>query len=676
MAEIAGYQIGSLLGKGAFGETYEATKAGQRVALKLIHEEAMRQGFDVRRFQREVRALQKAVGPHVVKFIDAGLAQLGNEPRYYLALEYLEGQDLAHAFRDAGDSFDEAGLKNILTQIVSGLETIHVHNIVHRDLKPANVFLTSEGQIKLLDFGLVKMLDYTTLTTAPGQAIGTPLYIAPEILRGDEVDYRADFYSLGVLIYHLVTGGEYPFMARTPLELYAQVVNNPPAPPTRYNRKLSSEFENLILILLSKQPYERTFNHAELTAAIRSTPVSIPRSAGAIARARRTAYVKRCFFRLLHTEKGVIERFINAEGAIDGLVLPANYLPRYRNSLNAYRGMELDYIFDPVSYRLAYSSFAQTEGLVNLPYVPDSNNVLTPNDLQTLRAQQTYARACIDWELQWQCSVLVAPFHFSRDLASPWMDIDIKLIEESVAYARTIKNAPPVYAGLCLNIEAYTVAENRLALLNRYSRARVDGYLFYVDNIDERTTNPLQLRALLELIQLFQRLGKPVFACRVGTLGLGLLAAGVDGMTTGIASLSSFSESNLLVSRAIGYDMSAKYYIPSIMLTLSVPMAEDILSDGRNANLRCTCPHCQGASRNLGRVAKIHFLHTRAEEIRQLNTLRDTSQRIAWFIRRVEAAIQACDNMRRQQIVNLQPGHYSHLRTWLQVFSPTQGGTP
>jgi len=673
MPSIAGYQIGRLLGRGTFGETYIANKGDQRVALKLIREEAIQRGYDIRRFQREVRALQRVIGPQVVRLLEAGEGQLGNETRFFLALEYLEGKDLAHSFINSGNRFNESELKNYLIQILLGLKTIHTHNIVHRDLKPANVFLTQQGQIKILDFGLVKMLDYTTLTTTPGQPIGTPQYIAPEILRGDQVDYRSDFYSLGVLIYYLVTRGFYPFIAQTPLELYVKVVNDPPTPPIRHNSRLSSEFENLILKLLSKQPYERTFNHQELTRAIQSTPLSIRPRARQTSTQRRVIYPKRCFFRLLHTERAVIERFNQNGGVIDGFVYPANYLPRYQNSLNAYREMGLFYLLDPVAYRLAYSSFAQTEGVVNLPYVPDRNNVLTPSALQTLQALQTYARVCIDWQIQWQCSSLVAPFHFNRNLGSPWLDIDVKLIEESVSYANTLQNSPPVYAGICLNIEAFTVSANRIALLNRYSRARAEGYLFYVDSIYERTTNPLQLRALLDMLQLFQQLGKPVFACRVGTLGLCLLAAGVDVMTTGIASLSSFSESNLLVNRAIGYDMSTKYYLPNLMLTLPVPMAEDILSDRRNSYLRCQCSYCEGTYRNLARTAKEHFIKVRTEEISQLNSLGSTEQRIEWFIERVETAIQACDNVRRQQIVHLQPGHYSHLRTWIQVLNSSHG---
>lgn len=676
MPTIGGYDIGRLLGHGAYGETYEATKSGERVALKLIREEAIQQGYDVRRFQREVRALQKAVGPHVVRFIDSGVGQLGNETRYFVALEYLEGQDLSRAFQSAGNTFSEPDLKRILTQIIAGLETVHAQNIVHRDLKPANVFLTQSGDVRLLDFGLVKMLDYTTLTTMPGQPIGTPLYIAPEILRGDIVDYRADFYSLGVMIYHLVTRGNYPFTARTPLELYAQVVNNPPTPPTRHSRLLSSEFENLILTLMAKQPYERPSRHDELSQGIQTTPIDVPPQAKVVTSPKKVSYQKKCFFHLLQTEKGDIEQFVNAGGRLDSVIYPAHFLPRYKKSLEEFRNLGVPYFFDPMTYRLAYSSFAQTQGLVKLPYVPDPKNVLAPAALQSLQAQQTYARTCIDWQLQWKCSILVAPFHFCRDLSSPWTDIDIKLIEESIAYAKTKTNAPPVYAWLCINIEQYTIESNRLALLNRYSRARADGYLFYVDTFDERTNNPLQLRAYLDVIQLFQKLGKPVFACRVGTLGLGFLAAGADGATTGIASLTTFSESTLLVNRSSGYDMTKKYYIPGLMLTLPVPMAQDILADNRNSSLRCYCPHCGGASRGLDKFAKAHFLYARTQEVEKLNSFGDSSQRLDWFIKRVRDAFLNCENVRKQQVVALTPGYYSHLRVWQQVFSPPTGGSP
>lgn len=675
MSEIAGYQLGRLLGQGAYGETYKAEKNGELVALKLIKEEAIQQGFDLRRFQREVRALQKVVGPNVVRLLDSGIGQSGNENRYYIALEYLEGRDLAKAFRALNFQLDEEIFKSILIQILDGLETVHEQHIVHRDLKPANVFLMDDSTVKLLDFGLVRMLDYTTLTSKPGQAIGTPLFIAPEILRAEAVDYRADFYSFGVLMYHLATNGKYPFSGLTPLELYAQVVHNPPTPPTKYNSNLSSEFENIILSLLAKHPYQRRLNHAELRELIEATEISLSSAGYSPSTVRQKIFTKRCFFNLLTTEKSEIDGFMKTGGSLDGIMYPAHFLPTNQNTIDIFHAYGIPYFFDPVTYRLAYSTFSQTQSLVDLPYVFDKNNILTTSALQTLQSQQDYVKACLDWQLRWKPNVLLSPFHFARDPTSQWIDIDIKLLEESISYARSIGSNLPVYAGLSLNIEAYTDEVNRYALLNRYSRARAHGHLFYVDTLDERTTNPLQIRSYLELLKLFQQLGGPVIAGRVGTLGLGLLAAGVDGMTSGIASLSGFSESNLLAKRAVGYDMTKKYYIPRMMLSLSETMAQDILSDSRNEALRCNCQDCQ-TSDVLGKVSKKHFLRVRTQEINHLNTLKDTPSRLAWFNDRVSDAVKNCEAVRKQGVVQLTPTYYAHLRVWQQVFSAPPGVTP
>lgn len=673
MPEIAGYQLGRLLGKGTFGETYEAVKEGRKVALKVIKEEAVLQGFfDVRRFQREVRSLQKARGTNVVEFIESGAGNLGNETRYFIALEYLEGQDLSKKFIASNYQFAETELKSILVQIVDGLETVHNENIVHRDLKPANVFLTDLGVIKLLDFGLVKMLDYTTLTTMPGRDIGTPLYIAPEILRGDAIDFRADFYSLGILIYHFITKGQYPFWANTTLALYGQVVNNAPTSPTKHNSSVSSEFENLVLTLLTKHPYQRNLNHFELKQAIQNTPLFLSQRSISVRSSKKT-YTKKCYFHLQQNEKSDVEEFAKTGGIMDGFIYPSHFLPRNQKSLFALSKRGINYFFDPSTFRLPYSSFAQTKGLVELPYVPDKNNVLTPSDLKTLQAQQSYAQKCLDWQVRWDCKTLVAPYHFSRDINQEWIDIDIKLIEESVAYIKNKKLPMPVYAGICLNIENYTNETNRLALLNRYSRAKADGYIFYVDAFDERTNNPIQIRAYLELLRLFQQLGKPVIAGRVGTLGLGFLASGVDGVTTGIASLTSFSENNLLVNRSTNYDMTKKYYIPDMMLTIPVPMAQDILFDNRNSALRCKCQSCQMSPRNLDRAAKPHFLHIRTKEVAKIESLTSVTQRLDWFNLRVNNALKICDTVRRQQVVDLKSGYFAHLRVWQQIFDPKGG---
>ena len=668
MLEIAGYRIGKLLGKGAFGETYEAIKNGQRVALKLIKEEAIQRDVDVKRFQREVRAIQKAVGKNVVQLLDSGVGNLGNEIRYYVALEYLEGKNLADAFRDSSYKFSEQKLKSILLQIIDGLETVHNQNIIHRDLKPANIFLTDSGEIKLLDFGLVKMLDYTTLTTRPGQPIGTPLYIAPEILQGKFVDYRADFYSLGILIYHLVTFGGYPFTANSPFELYARVVNESPKSPTKHNTKLSSDFENLILNLLCKQPYQRFNNHAELRSKIENTNLEITKGTAKSSISKTETYPKRWFFHLLHTEGGELESYIKTNGRAHGFIYPAHFLPKYQRTLKFLEERNIPYLIDPSTPRFPYSTFTQTQGILNLPYLPDKNNVLVPSALNTIDKLQKYAIGCMEWQLKWKSAALIAPYHLCRDLNSEWLDIDIKLIEESISYAKNINSNINVLAGICLNIESYTDEQSRETLLNRYSRVNADGYMFYVDEFDERNSNPIQIRAYIELMKNFQQLGKPVVACRVGTLGLGFLAAGITAATSGIASLTGFSENNLLKNRTFDYNMPRKYYIPGLLLTVPFQMAQDILQDSRNSHLRCNCAYCKLSFRGLDKISKLHFLQVRSQEVTEIQLILKPEEQLLWFNKRIENAIQFCEEIRRQQLVDLKPNFYAHLKVWKQVF--------
>lgn len=169
-------------------------------------------------------------------------------------MEYLSGKDLEKFFQSIAFSFDERNLKDILIQVLAGLNAMHAKNILHRNIKPQNIFITDDKIIKLLDFGLVKMIDYTTLTMTGEGFKGTPLYIPPEAIRDEKLDYRSDLYSLGVMIFYIVTKGHFPFEASNIMHLTNMVLNEPPSTPRTYNKKISNEFENLILMLLSKQP--------------------------------------------------------------------------------------------------------------------------------------------------------------------------------------------------------------------------------------------------------------------------------------------------------------------------------------------------------------------------------------------------------------------------------------
>ncbi len=661
MLQIGKYKLGNLLGVGAFGETYIAIKDGEKFALKLIKEEAILKGFDINRFTRECRALEKVQHGNIVKIIEYGQAPVGNDLRYFLIMEYLAGKDLEKYFQSKSFDIDEKNLKNILTQVLSGLNAMHKKNILHRDIKPQNIFITDDGKIKLLDFGLVKMIDYTTLTMTGEGPKGTPLYIPPEAIRGEKLDYRSDLYSLGVMIYYIVTRGHYPFEAHNILQLINMALNEPPTVPKTYNKKISNEFENLILLLLSKQPYERNISHEKLVEAIQNTPIFLETAIKSI---RKTYTLKKeVWYRLLPNEKSEILGFVEKSGELNGIEYVANYLPRYKRTLNEFQERNIDYFFDPATNRLAYSTFSQTKGLINLPYCWDKYNRLTPNKLKDITSIQKYVKQVIDWQAQWKVEFFVAPFHYHRSLKDIWLETDIKLLHEAVEYVKSNYKNMQIYSGICLNMEEYTTETNRIALLNEFSICKPDGFIFYGDEINETTINRSRLYAYVEIIRLFSKLGKRIVGARLGTLGLGILAAGADIVTTGIASLTGFSERALLQERAVNYSMKTKYYIPQLMLSLPVNLAQDIINTDKS--LVCNCEFCK-KNPNIEAFAKTHYMRIRQKEIEDLNSV-ENKHKIEWFVDKTQKAVKKCKELHRN-VNELRPSYYAHLNAWLSVF--------
>ena len=174
------------------------------MALKIVHREVAGKKDQIRRFLREVEALSRLDHPNVIRLFDFGR----EEDRAYYTMEIAEGMDLAQWSVAARPSV--AAVVEIVAQLAAGLAAAHELGILHRDIKPPNCLVTAAGQAKLLDFGLAKFVDRTTLTnlTRTGQVVGTLPYLSPEQVSGitDEVDVRSDIYSLGVVLYEALTG--------------------------------------------------------------------------------------------------------------------------------------------------------------------------------------------------------------------------------------------------------------------------------------------------------------------------------------------------------------------------------------------------------------------------------------------------------------------------------------
>ena len=250
------YRIEASLGRGGMGTVYRASDLieSRMVALKVLHLFLDGDGeAALTRFHREFRALARLDHPYIMQAYDYGTF----EDVPYLVLELLEGATLRQEL--AGGALSRSRLLHIARQLAEALAYLHTQSIVHRDLKPGNLMLlppTDTPQVKLMDFGLVRQTDLSMQLTQEGTALGTVAYMAPEQAQALPVDFRADLYALGVMLYEMATGRT-PFSHQNPAMVLMQQMTSPPPPPRQFNPALDEPLAQFILNLLAKEPAER-----------------------------------------------------------------------------------------------------------------------------------------------------------------------------------------------------------------------------------------------------------------------------------------------------------------------------------------------------------------------------------------------------------------------------------
>ncbi len=239
----------------------EQVSLGRQVALKVLSPHLEQDPSFAQRFQAEARLVASLDHPSIVPIFDMGTS----EGSLFIAMKLVPGESLAHLLRRADGPLPLERCARIVNQVGEALDHAHARGIVHRDVKPANILVEGGDRAYLSDFGIARLLEGTRLTRTGG-VMGTPEYMAPEQARGEIVDFRADLYSLGVVLFELCTGRT-PFAADSGWAVLNGHVNLPPPQPRGINPHISPLVEDVILQTLAKDPAERYQSGHELAAA-------------------------------------------------------------------------------------------------------------------------------------------------------------------------------------------------------------------------------------------------------------------------------------------------------------------------------------------------------------------------------------------------------------------------
>ncbi len=267
------YEVVSLLGAGGMGEVYRArdTELERDVAVKVLPEVAADDPERLERFAREARAVARLSHPNILEIFDVG----HDDGLQYVVTELLEGLTLREHLERG--RFPVRKAIAVIDAVARGLGAAHAHGVIHRDIKPENVLLTSDGRVKVLDFGVARLHPYPPRTqvssdselTAPQAIVGTAGYMAPEQIRGDPVDARSDVFALGCVLYELLTGRR-AFHGATPVDTMADILHADPPAPASLVPEIPTGIDRVVMRCLEKEPAERFESARDVAFALRA----------------------------------------------------------------------------------------------------------------------------------------------------------------------------------------------------------------------------------------------------------------------------------------------------------------------------------------------------------------------------------------------------------------------
>ncbi len=262
--DIPGYTLIRKIGEGGVGTVWLATDTmlQRQVAVKALKSNILQEKENMQRFQSEAVTLAMLRHPNITMLYNL----IHDKGRWYMIMEYIEGETLESLLKSRG-ILPVIDILTIAVQTLGGLQHAHSRGVIHRDLKPSNLMLSAEGEVKIMDFGIARIAGGSRLTRV-GQAVGTPQYMSPEQVRGQEGNYASDIYSFGVVLYELLTGVT-PFDSDSEFEIMHAHTSKKPVPPDSLNPDIPGALNDAILKALAKDPSQRFGNVGEFRQCLR-----------------------------------------------------------------------------------------------------------------------------------------------------------------------------------------------------------------------------------------------------------------------------------------------------------------------------------------------------------------------------------------------------------------------
>jgi serine/threonine-protein kinase len=675
---INGYQFLKFIDSGSFGSVYLATKEGRNYAIKIFREDYIlkeyREKGEKNRINREIEIMKSVNHPYLIRYVDDFSTSFLDVPSYFLVMEFAEGKTLRKLIEEK--AIDEDIAIGIFNKLLEGINALHSvrgddesKGIIHRDLKPENIIISENGDPKIIDYGISKVIDYTSITST-GDRLGSPLYMSPEqITDSKHIDKRSDLYTLGVILYEMLTFN-FPYEFETLPELFDKIKNSHPIPPRRWKPLMNNKIENIILKLLEKHPYKRFTNALLVSETLVSEEFKIT---------GKTYDLTPKFIIRLWNEFTILQEFIKRNKTKLHVEFPANFQNQQKKLLTLIQTAQFETIIDPATIRLAYSAQQEIKGLRELPYAPPKFQVITPDYLQENHKKQEYVKNVIDEQYKLGADIFLSPYHYIHNTNVPatlkrnpvveWFDLDIKLLKESIDYKSTVRDydSKQLYAGICLNGNSLLDSRYRTDLLNMFSAFDCDGYFIYVDCIDSSTNSTTLFHYVNTLVELQRCTHKPVVAGRLNSLGLGLLCAGVSGYTSGAARFESFYEDLYKEEVEAAFNMYERYYFPQLLGTIPIAKSNPVrLSEIMKTLGTCNCYYCTGKN-YLQMIEtpnnRLHFLEHIHQEVETIKSI-PQPERISYFLRRIDEAIA---NYRKMPAI-FKSSDFQYLSNWKEVF--------